>query len=233
MYKIILMDLDDTLLDYDISTKYAFYKLLKQYKIKNHKNLYEEFKYFEIKYWELFEKDELNIPIEDPTQKVEYSWIELMRRFFNISYDDAIEYYYYFENLLDKKVVKTEDYIEVLGAIRKHCELFISTNGSRKQALNKIKALNINYLITGMFSSSDCGYSKSSLKYYEWILEKLGYPDKKEILVVGDSIKSDIMSGNNAGLDTCWYNRKCNDNNTSCIPTYQIKSHKELLHKIR
>ena len=50
------------------------------------------------------------------------------------------------------------------------------------------------------------------------------YHDKKKVLMVGDSLTSDIQGGINAGIDTCWYNPNEYINNTNIKPTYEIKS---------
>ena len=43
---------------------------------------------------------------------------------------------------------------------------------------------------------------------------------KYEVLMVGDSLTSDIQGGINAGIDTCWYNPNEYINNTNIKPTY-------------
>lgn len=231
-YKGILLDLDDTLVDYDKSTEYAFSKLLKKYKIKQHKFLYDEFKNYEIDYWTRFENDKIFVPLENPNEKIEYLWVNLIKEFFFIDYDKAKKYYKYFENLLGEKVVKTEDYNEVLKILSKYCEIFISTNGSKKQAIKKIDKAGIIHFMTDIFSSDDCGYSKSNVEYYDWIIKELKLYKKEELLIVGDSLKSDVISGANAGIDTCWYNRKQIINDTNINPTYEINSLKQLIHKL-
>ena len=47
-------------------------------------------------------------------------------------------------------------------------------------------------------------------------------------MIIGDSLTSDIIGGNNAGIDTCWYNAKMKENTTTARPTYEIKSYTEL-----
>jgi putative hydrolase of the HAD superfamily len=47
--------------------------------------------------------------------------------------------------------------------------------------------------------------------------------------MVGDSLTADIQGGNNAGMDTVWYNPSNLINNSKAIPTYTIHSYQELL----
>lgn len=53
--------------------------------------------------------------------------------------------------------------------------------------------------------------------------------EKSDILMVGDSLSSDIDGGNNFGFDTCWLNRHKVENNTSIMPTFEIENLTELV----
>ncbi len=47
--------------------------------------------------------------------------------------------------------------------------------------------------------------------------------------MIGDSLTADIQGGNNAGMDTVWYNPTHKINNSKAVPTYTIHSYQELL----
>ena len=51
---------------------------------------------------------------------------------------------------------------------------------------------------------------------------------KDKILIIGDSLSSDIAGGVNAGIDSCWFNEHNNENNTDIVPTYEINKLGEL-----
>ena len=51
--------------------------------------------------------------------------------------------------------------------------------------------------------------------------------DLSTILIVGDSLTSDIKGGNNAGIDTCWYNKWKAENTKGVDVTYEIAELKE------
>ena len=56
----------------------------------------------------------------------------------------------------------------------------------------------------------------------------LGYKDKSRVLMIGDSLTSDMQGGVNAGIDTCWYNPNHLENKSGLNLTYEIHSLKEL-----
>ena len=59
-------------------------------------------------------------------------------------------------------------------------------------------------------------------------LRALGVENREHVLMVGDSLSSDVQGGVNAGLDTCWYNPNHAENPGKVVPTYEISSLEEL-----
>ena len=44
--------------------------------------------------------------------------------------------------------------------------------------------------------------------FFDKVFEFIGAYQKNEVIIVGDSLTSDIKGGNNAGILTVWYNPK-------------------------
>ena len=55
---------------------------------------------------------------------------------------------------------------------------------------------------------------------------------KEEILLVGDSLKSDVLGGMNYGMDTCWFNRNHLPLPEEYTPTMEINHLLELTRKL-
>jgi putative hydrolase of the HAD superfamily len=77
--------------------------------------------------------------------------------------------------------------------------------------------------------SEDLGISKPDPRIFEHTLEGIKDVAKNEILMIGDSLRSDIKGGMNYGIDTCWYNPNKLVNNTDVEPSYEIDSLLELI----
>lgn len=45
--------------------------------------------------------------------------------------------------------------------------------------------------------------------------------------MIGDSLTADIQGGNNAGIDSVWFNPSNIVNETPAVPTYQVKSYEK------
>ena len=109
MYKYLLLDIDDTLIEYDYSTSYAFNQMLKKFKFKTNLT-YEDFKKYELYYWENINKEKNENSNISSIDKIELLRIELIKSFFDINYNFAYKMYLYYESMLAEKVKKTENY---------------------------------------------------------------------------------------------------------------------------
>jgi 2-haloacid dehalogenase len=52
--------------------------------------------------------------------------------------------------------------------------------------------------------------------------------NKREVLMVGDNLNSDIRGGNGFGIDTCWFNPERLSRENGILPTYEIRALREL-----
>ena len=97
------------------------------------------------------------------------------------------------------------------------------------------------------------GYEKPSEKFFETVFEEIGIKpsgksleneklsdentpkretvtvNRDEILIIGDSLTSDIKGGNNCGIKTCWYNPNHAGNESELRIDYEIDNLKHLL----
>ena len=69
---------------------------------------------------------------------------------------------------------------------------------------------------------------KPNRKIFDAALRALGVENREHVLMVGDSLSSDIQGGNGAGLDTCWFNPSHAENPGKVCPTYEIDALEQL-----
>ena len=58
----------------------------------------------------------------------------------------------------------------------------------------------------GIFLSEKLGVEKPNREFFDKAFEVIGPKDLSEVIIIGDSLTSDIRGGMNAGIKTCWYN---------------------------
>ena len=73
-----------------------------------------------------------------------------------------------------------------------------------------------------IFVSEEIGFSKPNKEFFEYIEEHIEGFNKKEAIVIGDSLTSDIKGAINYGIDTCWFNP--NGKTSDLKITFTIKS---------
>ena len=102
--------------------------------------------------------------------------------------------------------------------------LGIVTNGLERVQSVRIAQSPIADCFETIIISESVGVAKPDPAIFDLTLARLGHTDRKSVLMVGDSLASDIRGGLNAGLDTCWYNPEGLAGRADIRPTYEIRS---------
>lgn len=95
---------------------------------------------------------------------------------------------------------------EVLGALARRYRCAIVTNGLSDVQHRRINKSPIKAHIEAVFVSQEVGAAKPSAAYFDAVFAKIGQPERSAVLIIGDSLTSDIRGGADYGLDTCWFN---------------------------
>jgi 2-haloacid dehalogenase len=122
-----------------------------------------------------------------------------------------------------------EGAFEVLQSLHEKCRLVIVTNGLQAVQRSRMAHSTIRDFITDIIISEEIGAAKPHVDFFETAASRLGNPDKKDVLIVGDSLTSDIHGGVNYGIDTCWYNPTPEPKPAGLPITFEIRHLRELL----
>ncbi|MEO2280224.1 pyrimidine 5'-nucleotidase [Pseudoalteromonas pernae] len=114
--------------------------------------------------------------------------------------------------------------IELLNALRGKARLGIITNGFTELQSARLEKTGLRGTFDWLVISEQVGYAKPHMAVFEHAFELMGNPPKHEILMVGDTLESDIQGGINAGIDTCWLNRLEKTAPEHLRPTIEVKS---------
>lgn len=118
---------------------------------------------------------------------------------------------------------------DVLQALHGKSRLVIVTNGLQAVQRSRLAHSAIKDFITEIIISEEIGVAKPHAAFFEIAASHLGNPAKADILIIGDSLTSDIQGGVNYGIDTCWYNPASEPRPDDLAITYEIKHLQELL----
>jgi 5'-nucleotidase len=120
---------------------------------------------------------------------------------------------------------------ELLDKLFPHAKLGIITNGFARLQNVRLEHTGFKNFFQWLVISEEVGIAKPNKAIFEHTFTLMGNPDKSQILMVGDTATSDILGGNNVGIDTCWLQHPGEQLPAGIKPTYSI-THLEQLQPI-
>lgn len=112
---------------------------------------------------------------------------------------------------------------ELIQRLRQSYHLALITNGLKDVQRPRLARSKISNAFDEVAISEEMGVAKPDPQYFAAVFERIGLADKARVLVIGDSLSSDIQGGVNFGLDTCWYNPQGQDGSQKIKATYEIQ----------
>ena len=217
-FDVLLWDVDGTLLDFLAAEKAAIKKLFHEFGLGECTDAMIA-RYSEINkhYWEALERGDLTKPVI------------LVRRFadffaeYGIDTSVAEAFNELYQIRLGDTVVFCDDSYNILASLRGRVKQYAVSNGTIAAQELKLRNSGLSKLFDGVFLSERLGCEKPAPGFFERVFEAIGPVDKERVLIIGDSLTSDIAGGNNAGIKTCWYNPKSVENGAGAHVDYEIR----------
>lgn len=222
-YKFLLFDLDHTLLDFDAAEDVALSHLLKEEGVED----IQAYKDYYVPMNRTLWKD-LELKKITKQELVNTRFAKLFAHF-GIEKDGSYlaERYQFFISKQGQTFPGVEDLLKTL--IHQGYELYAATNGITFIQTGRLEQSGIKPYFKEIFISEQLHTQKPDAAFYEKIGARIPNFDKNHALMIGDSLTADIQGGNNAGIDTIWYNPHHMENKTQAQPTYEVDSYMALL----
>lgn len=118
---------------------------------------------------------------------------------------------------------------ELICALRGRCGLAIITNGLSEVQRSRLARSELAGCFEHLFISEEMGAAKPDTAYFDAVFATLGSVPRGQVLVIGDSLNSDIRGGIAYGLDTCWYNPEGLPAPAGIAPRYEVRRLDEVL----
>lgn len=221
-YTTLYFDADDTLFDYKTAEKNAIKNTFNDYNITVTTELLEQYSKINKQLWLELEKGYIT------QQFLMEERFRLLFKQLNVLSDEkkvGVTYLDY----LSKENLLLNDAEKICAYLSQKYKIVIITNGiakvQRKRIGNSAIQKYINYLVI----SEEAGTRKPDKEIFEYAGEKIGERDRSAILMIGDSLTSDIQGGINFGINTCLFNPLQIDNNTNIEPDYEISKLTEII----
>ena len=222
-YKFLLFDLDHTLLDFDAAEDIALSQLLKEEGVVDIQAYKDYYVPMNKALWKDLEQKKIT-----KAELINTRFAKLFAHF-GIEKDGAYlaERYQFLLSKQGQTFPGVEDLLKKL--ISKGCNLYAATNGITYIQTGRLEQSGIAPFFKEIFISEKLHTQKPDAEFYEKIGARIPNFDKNQTLMIGDSLSADIQGGNNAGIDTIWYNPHHMENKTQAQPTYEVHSYKDLL----
>lgn len=221
-YEIVIFDADDTLFDFKKSERDAFKNAMLEFDIEydenHHLKIYQE---INTAIWKEFEKGLIT------QEKLKVERFKRLSDKLNANFDENEFAKSYMKHLANASFLFDES-IELVEKLHKDFKLTIVTNGLTDVQSKRIRKSFIAKYFEDIVISEEIEVAKPDPRIFEHAVKNIKHTDKSKVLMVGDSLTSDIQGGINYGVDTCWYNPMKLENKTGIKPTYEISNLMEL-----
>ncbi|MFS9097953.1 YjjG family noncanonical pyrimidine nucleotidase [Streptococcus infantis] len=222
-YKFLLFDLDHTLLDFDAAEDVALTQLLKEEGIANVQAYKDYYVPMNKALWKDLEQKKIS------KQELVDTRFSRLFAHFGIEKDGlylAERYQFY----LAQQGQVYPGAMELLdNLIDRGYELYAATNGITTIQTGRMAHSGLAPYFNHIFISEQLQTQKPDALFYQKIGQLIPDFTREKSLMIGDSLTADIQGGNNAGIDTIWYNPNHMKNNTNIQPTYEVDSYHALL----
>jgi len=111
---------------------------------------------------------------------------------------------------------------EMLGNIPDAIHKAVITNGIRDTQYGRLRKAGLMDVFDEIIISEEAGIAKPAAGFFDYALDRIGSRNKDDMLIIGDSLSSDIAGGVGYGIDTCWFNPGGGENKSGITPTYEI-----------
>ena len=200
-FDVVLWDVDGTLLDFLAAEKAVIQSLFQEFGLgRCTDGMLARYSEINREYWRKLERGEMS------KQQI------LVKRFedffreegLDVSLGEAFNAAY--QVRLGDTIVFCDDSKALVESLRGKVRQYVVSNGTVTAQTKKLRRSGFDQLMDGVFLSEELGYEKPAIEFFDHVFRVIQAPDKDRVLIVGDSLTSDMEGGFRAGIKTCWYN---------------------------
>lgn len=222
-YDIVLLDADMTIFDFERSEQEALHRTLQAHGLPCTAEVESTYLKINRALWDAFGRGE----VDQDFLVVER--FDALARVYNLDWNSAKVNRDYLKGLGEEA--------HLLPGAMEFCRtlrdmgltLAIATNGMPVAQRGRYTRTGMDQVIPHLFISMELGVQKPLPAYFDKVCEALDVTDRSRVVMIGDSLSSDILGGNNAGIDTIWYNPKGAPLTGSARPTYTVSDYEEIV----
>lgn len=214
-YRWLIFDADGTLFDFRLGETTALKLTTRQHEIEYSSHLHDAYKAISAELWRQFELGEvslLHLRVVRFERLFSELGIDLEAESFNLDFMEALGE--------QRQLLPRAE--EVVRDLSSRFRLLLATNGIAVVQRPRFAHSSIRKYFEDVVISDEIGVAKPQTGFMDEAFSRMGEPKKSEVLMIGDSLSSDIAGGVNFGIDTCWFNPEGHALDGSPKPTFEI-----------
>ncbi len=198
MITTVLLDVDNTLLDFNLCATESMHKAARGVNIQLPENIFEIFHEINTGLWHDIEKGKLT---REGLYKIRWKTI-----FSEIGIDfDGEVFEEQFVKNLHTSAVPVDGAIELLDYLAPKYTLCVASNAAYEQQISRLRKSDMLKYMKHLFISEQIGAPKPSRQFFDACMRTLSVP-LDQVIMIGDSLTADISGARDYGLKTCFYN---------------------------
>jgi YjjG family noncanonical pyrimidine nucleotidase len=221
-YTWIIFDADNTLFDFDAAERAALERTLSAVDVACDAGVRAAYAEISGRLWRAFERGEVT------SERLRVARFEELLATRRPELDpNRVSATYVAELSRESALLPSaEVVVRALGSTHR---LLLATNGIAEIQRRRFAHSSIWDCFHDVVISDEIGVAKPSPHFFAEAFRRMGDPAKRDVLMVGDSLPSDIQGGAGWGIDTCWFTRHLDEGVFDPRPTYRIHDLRELL----
>ena len=211
MIRVLFIDIDNTLLDFDGYVRETMKKGFQKFDLKPYtEEMFPVFRRINTELWQEIEEGKLTL-----AELTKIRWSRILETL-NIDFD-GIRFEDYFREGLFHSAIPIDGAMEMLSYLEKRYLLCAASNGPYEQQRNRLKKAGMDPFFSHFFISERIGVSKPAEAFFTRSIQELNEAlihrgedptTPSEIMIIGDSLTSDMAGGQKSGLKTCLFDRE-------------------------
>lgn len=201
MIRILLWDVDGTLLDFHAAERAAICNLFQKFNLGEcTEEMLQRYSRINRQYWERLENGQISRKQVLTGRFQDFFALEGIDPEIADSFNEA------YQLALGDTIVCRDDSLSIVKSLHGKVPQYVVSNGTVVAQTKKLKLSGLGALMDGIFLSEQLGVEKPNPAFFDKVFQSIGPVNKRETMIIGDSLSSDIRGGNLAGIRTCWYN---------------------------
>lgn len=215
MIRHLLIDIDDTLLDFGAQERDALCGTFRSFGVPDDEQTLTRYRQINLEQWQRHDAGLIS--------RDEVLYGRFARLFAELQLDVSprqMEDTY--RDRLSRSAVPVPGALEALADLAAHYALYIVTNGLVETQASRLEHAGMLHYFREVFVSDELGAHKPEPEFFTRCFARIPDFSPAHTMIIGDNLTADILGGKQAGLQTCWFNYHRQAPDPAICPDYTI-----------